>query len=185
MRILAISGSLREESFNTRLLEAAAKLAPVHVDVERWHGLRAVPPFDEDLESGEAPPAVRHLRHLIDTADAVLVSTPEYNGSVPGQLKNALDWASRPHRTNPLRNKPVAVVGASTGSFGALSAQADLRRILARIGARVIDVGIAVGDAPSKCSTDGDLADEDLRAEVSTVIGALVDAVSARQSVAA
>jgi chromate reductase len=124
------------------------------VEVERWPGLRAVPPFDEDAEAGEAPPSVAGLRDLIADADAVLFATPEYNGSVPGQLKNALDWASRPHRTNPLRNKPVAVVGASTGGFGALSAQADLRRILARIGARVVEAGCG-RSRPTHCDANG------------------------------
>jgi len=185
MRILAISGSLREESFNSRLLDSAAALAPAGVEIERWHGLRAVPPFDEDLEVHEAPAPVAELRRLIADADAVLFSTPEYNGSVPGQLKNALDWASRPHRTNPLRNKPVAVVGASTGGFGALSAQADLRRILARIGARVIERGVAVGHAPSQCDEDGGLANESLRDELVAVLDALSGAVRARELIAA
>src|SRR5512134_564938 len=106
MRILGISGSLRDESYNSRLLADAAELAPADVSIERWHGLRDVPPFDEDAEADEAP-AVAELRRLIAEADAVLFATPEYNDSVPGQLKNALDWVSRPHATNPLRNKPV------------------------------------------------------------------------------
>lgn len=184
MRILGISGSLREESFNSRLLDDAAELAPGDVTLERWRGLRAVPPFDEDTE-GEAPPAVAELRRLIAEADAVLFATPEYNASVPGQLKNALDWVSRPHRTNPLRNKPVAVVGASTGGFGALAAQADLRRILARIGARVLEAGTAVGHAPAKCGDDGRLADEPARAELASVVAALAGAARSRVAVAA
>lgn len=185
MRILALSGSLREDSYNSRLLDAAASLAPAGVDIERWHGLRAVPPFDEDEEAGAAPPSVAELRALIADADAVLFATPEYNGSVPGQLKNALDWASRPHRTNPLRNKPVAVVGASTGGFGAMSAQADLRRILARIGARVVEAGVAVGHAPSHCDENGGLGSADKRQELAALVEALVATVAAREAIAA
>ena len=185
MRILAISGSLREDSFNTRLLDDGAELAPEGVTFERWHGLRAVPPFDEDVESGPAPASVTELRSLVADADAVLFSTPEYNGSVPGQLKNALDWLSRPYRTNPLRNKPVAVIGASTGMFGGLSAQADLRRILARIGARVVEAGTAIGNAPERCDTDGRLAEGPERDALAAVVEELTAAARAHEPVAA
>ncbi len=106
MRILGISGSLRRDSYNTRLLAAAADALPDGVELVRWDGLAAVPPFDEDAEAGPAPAAVADLRAAIAAADAVLFATPEYNGSVPGQLKNALDWVSRPYATNPLRNTP-------------------------------------------------------------------------------
>lgn len=185
MRILGISGSLREGSFNTRLLDDAVELAPAGVSLERWRGLRAVPPFDEDAEAAAEPPAVAELRALVAAADAVLIATPEYNSSVPGQLKNALDWLSRPLRTSPVRNKPVAVIGASTGGFGALSAQADLRRILARMGARVVEAGVAVGHAPTKCDDEGRLADEATRAELAAAVSALVDAAHAREPIAA
>ena len=120
VRVLGISGSLRRDSFNTRLLAAAADGLPDDVELVRWDGLADVPPFDEDAEAGPAPAAVADLRAAIADADAVLFATPEYNGSVPGQLKNALDWVSRPYATNPLRNTPAAVVGASTGGFGAV-----------------------------------------------------------------
>jgi chromate reductase len=184
MRILGISGSLRRESYNTALLRAAADLLPAGVELEPWQALKEVPPFDEDDEPTPAPIVVA-LREAIAGADAVLFATPEYNGSVPGQLKNALDWASRPARTNPLRNKPVAVVGASIGSFAALSAQADLRRILARIGARVLDAGAAVGDAESACDADTLRADHPAHDDLAAVVEALVDAVHAREPVAA
>jgi chromate reductase len=144
VRVLGISGSLRADSLNTALLHEAVALLPTDVSVELWDGLKAVPPFDETDEQGPVPVAVAELRHAIARADAVVVATPEYNGSVPGQLKNALDWVSRPFATNPLRGKPVLVVGSSTGSFGALWAQADLRRVLGTIGARVLESGIAV-----------------------------------------
>ena len=145
-----ISGSLRRDSWNTKLLDAAAELLPPGVEFELYDGLKAVPPYDEDDDTADAPAAAAHLRAAIAGADAILFATPEYNSSVPGQLKNALDWASRPLATNPLRNKPVAVVGASTGAFGAVWAQAELRKVLAATGARVVDGEVAVGHAPTR-----------------------------------
>lgn len=135
MRILAVSGSLRRGSYNSALLAAAAAAAPPEVDFAIWRGLAEIPAFNEDLP--DAPSAVDSFRREIARSDALLFATPEYNGSVPGALKNALDWVSRPFSTNPLREKPVAVIGASQGLFGAVWAQADLRKILGRMGARV------------------------------------------------
>jgi chromate reductase, NAD(P)H dehydrogenase (quinone) len=185
MRILGISGSLRRDSFNTRLLAAAADALPGDVELVRWDGLAAVPPFDEDAEKEPAPAAVADLRTAIAGADAVLFATPEYNGSVPGQLKNALDWISRPHATNPLRNTPVAVVGASTGGFGTVWAQADLRRILTRIGARVLDSELAVSHVHTRCDESGNLIDYDVRQALAGVVDELVSHVHARELVAA
>jgi chromate reductase len=185
MRILGISGSLRRDSFNTRLLAAAAEELPEGVELVRWEGLGAVPPFDEDAEAGPAPPAVAELRAAIAGADAVLFATPEYNGSVPGQLKNALDWISRPHATNPLRNTPAAVVGASTGGFGTVWAQADLRRILARIGARVVDTELVVSYAHTRCDESGRVVDDDVRHGLADVVNELVSHVHSRELVAA
>jgi chromate reductase len=146
MRVLGISGSLRRDSHNTELLRAAATLLPSGTEFEIYEGLGEIPPFDEDHE-GDAPQAVHRLREEIGAADAILFATPEYNHSIPGHLKNALDWVSRPLATNTLRNKPVAVMGASTGMFGAVWAQADLRKVLAAIGARVVDREIPVPTA--------------------------------------
>jgi chromate reductase len=185
VRILGISGSVRRESFNTRLLDAAAEVLPEDVELTIWDGLKAVPPFDEDDEAGQAPASVAELRELLAGADAVLFATPEYNGSIPGQLKNALDWASRPHATTPLRNLPVAVVGASPGGFGAVWAQADLRRVLSRIGARVLDAELAVGNAAARFDEYGPLADDDLREPLGDIVAALVDSARARDAVAA
>jgi chromate reductase, NAD(P)H dehydrogenase (quinone) len=184
MRILGISGSLRRDSYNTRLLAAAADALPEGVELVRWDGLAAVPPFDEDAEAAPAP-AVADLRAAIADADAVLFATPEYNGSVPGQLKNALDWVSRPYATNPLRNKSAAVVGASTGGFGAVWAQADLRRILARIGARVVDTELAVTHVHTRCDEDGNLIDDEVRHKVAGVVSELVSSLHARELAAA
>jgi chromate reductase len=185
MRILGISGSLRRDSHNTRLLAAAAELLPDDAELVRWDGLAAVPPFDEDLEVGPVPAAVAELRDALAGADAVLIATPEYNGSVPGQLKNALDWASRPHAQTPLRNLPVAVVGASTGGFGAVWAQADLRRILARIGARVVDAELLVPHAHTRWDESGRVVDDDVRDGLAEVLDALGSQVHARALVAA
>ena len=163
MRILAVSGSLREGSFNTSLLRAAAEAAPRAVELELWDGLVELPLYDESLEAGEVPAAVRRLREDWQAADAILFATPEYNGSVPGGLKNAIDWASRPKGEAPLLNKTVAVVGASTGQFGALWAQQDLRRILGIAGARVVG-----SELPASRAQDGfgEAVHEGLRAAV-------------------
>src|SRR3970282_621892 len=111
---------------------------------------------------------------------AVVFATPEYTASVPGQLKNAVDWASRPVATNVLRNKPVAVVGASTGAFGAVWSQAELRKVLAAIGARVHDAQVAVGHAPTRFE-GGRLVDEDIRRQLAAVVEQLVDAAHVRE----
>src|ERR671937_1085438 len=174
MKVLGVSGSLRRDSSNTKLLRAAAALLPDGVELELWDGLKAIPPYDEDDDGDEAPAAVALLRAAIAGADAVLFATPEYNSSVPGQLKNALDWASRPIATNVLRNKPVAVVGASAGAFGAVWAQAELRKVLAAIGARVVEGDVAVGHAAERFDEDGRLADDDLREQLAEVVTALV-----------
>jgi chromate reductase len=139
MRVLGISGSLRRDSHNTELLRAAATLLPSGVEFELYDGLRDIPPYDEDSRAVEEAEAVTDLKERIAAADAVLFATPEYNHSIPGQLKNAMDWVSRPLADTPLKGKPVAVIGASTGMFGAVWAQAELRKVLGAIGAKVID----------------------------------------------
>ncbi|MFL5849860.1 MAG: NAD(P)H-dependent oxidoreductase, partial [Solirubrobacteraceae bacterium] len=130
MKVLAISGSLRRDSHNGTLLRAAAELLPPSVELDVFDGLKAVEPYDEDDDSSRGPVGARRLRDALEAADAVLIATPEYNSSVPGQLKNAVDWASRPLGENVLWGKPTAVVGASTGTFGAVWAQAELRKAL-------------------------------------------------------
>jgi chromate reductase, NAD(P)H dehydrogenase (quinone) len=174
MKVLGISGSLRRDSYNSKLLRAAAELLPDHVEFELWGGLREVPPYDEDDDSEPAPAAVAQLRAAIAGADALLVSTPEYNSSIPGQLKNAIDWASRPIATNVLRNKPAAVVGASTSAFGAVWSQAELRKVLAATGARVTDAEISVAHAQERFDQDGRLVEEDLRRRLHEVVELLL-----------
>lgn len=185
MKVLGVSGSLRADSHNTCLLRAAAELLPPAVELEVWDGLRDIPPYDEDGDVEPAPPAVAALRTAIAGADAVLFSTPEYNSSIPGQLKNALDWASRPLATNVLRNVPVAVVGASTGMFGAVWAQAELRKVLGAIGARVVDGEVAVGHAPTRLGPERGLTDAELRDQLALVVADLCAAVSARAAAVA
>jgi chromate reductase, NAD(P)H dehydrogenase (quinone) len=185
MKVLGISGSLRGDSHNTALLHAAAELLPEGVELEVWHGLKAVPPYDEDDDVEPAPAAVAELRDAIAGADAILFATPEYNHSIPGQLKNALDWASRPLATNPLRNKPVAVVGASTGAFGAVWSQAEVRKVLAATGARVVEGDVAVGHAHTKFDDDRRLTDDGLREQLAEVVDGLVTVTRARELVAA
>ncbi len=140
MRVLGISGSLRRDSYNSALLRAAAERLPGGVEFETFERLAEIPAYDSDLEEGsETPAAVAELRAAMREADAVLVATPEYNSSIPGALKNALDWASRPAGESALMGTPAAVVGASTGMFGAVWAQADARKVLGALGGRVLE----------------------------------------------
>jgi chromate reductase, NAD(P)H dehydrogenase (quinone) len=140
MRVLGISGSLRRDSFNTALLRAAAERLPGGVEFVAFERLAEIPAYDADLEEGgPAPEAVTELREAMRAADAVLVSTPEYNHSIPGGLKNALDWASRPAGESALMGTPAAVIGASTGMFGAVWAQAETRKVLGALGGRVLE----------------------------------------------
>jgi chromate reductase, NAD(P)H dehydrogenase (quinone) len=171
-RILGISGSLRRDSHNTSLMRAAAEAAGPDVEFELYDGLKEIPPYDEDDDLHPRPASVARLNEAIATADAVLFATPEYNASIPGQLKNALDWVSRPVATNVLRNKPVLVVGASTGGFGAVWAQAELRKVLAALGARVLDVELPVPHAHTRFD-DGALTDEEIRAALADAIEVL------------
>lgn len=175
--ILAMAGSLRRDSFNRRLLLAAGDTAPAGVRLTLWEDLAGVPAFDEDVESGPTPPAVADLREQIRTADAVLIATPEYNGSIPGALKNALDWASRPYATNALRDKPVAVIGAgpSPSPRGAQRAQEDLRRVLGVIGAEVLDAELAVASVHQRFDQHGNLTDDTLRRQLRQILGRLVE----------
>ena len=174
MRVLAISGSLRGNSHNRMLLEAAARELPSGVEVELFQGLADVPHYDEDADVEPAHPAVRRLRGALARADAVLIATPEYNASLPGALKNALDWASRPFPDNCLRTKPVAVVGASTSLFGAVWAQAELRKVLGAIGARVIERELSVPRAHEAFDAGGALRDPEQQALLAEVVATVV-----------
>jgi chromate reductase len=180
-RILGISGSLRRDSHNTSLLRAAAEAAGPDIEFVLYDGLKQIPPYDEDDDVDPRPESVARLNEAIAAADAVFFSTPEYNSSIPGQLKNAIDWVSRPVATNALRNKPVAVVGASTGGFGAVWAQAELRKVLAAVGARVLDLELPVPHAHTRFE-DGGLTDDEIRTRLEEAIEALADAARAREN---
>ena len=180
MRILGISGSLRRESHNRRLLLEAAELLPPGTELGLYTELKAVPPYDEDDDGEEVDPVVERLRDAVERADAILIATPEYNASVPGQLKTAVDWASRPRGAAALMNKPVAVIGTSTGSFGGVWAQAELRKVLRTAGARVVDTELAVPRAHVKLAEDGRLLDDELRERVQVLVDDLLAEVRPR-----
>lgn len=170
MRLLGVSGSLRAGSYNSALLTAAAAAVPAGAELVVWTGLGEIPPFNEDEC---APVAVERLRCELARSDAVLFATPEYNGSVPGALKNALDWISRPFQTNPLRGKPVAVVGASQGLFGAVWAQAELRKVLKVMGASVDERDLPVPKAHEAFFDGYVLRDSTLRARLQALVSDL------------
>jgi chromate reductase len=177
-RVLAISGSLRQGSHNAALLRAAGRLLPSGIEIDHWTGLARLPHYSEDDDAHPAPACVSALREALADADAVLFATPEYNASIPGALKNALDWASRPFPANALRGKPVAVIGASTGMFGAVWAQAELRKVLQTIGARVLDAEVGVAYAHERVDSAGRVHDDDLREELRGLVAALVENIT-------
>jgi chromate reductase len=175
MRVLGISGSLRRDSHNTALLRHVGELFEAEgVEFEIYDGLRDIPPYDEDEDVEDAPAAVARIRAAVAEADAVFFSTPEYNHSIPGVLKNAIDWLSRPTATSVLRGKPVAAIGASTGMFGAVWAQAELRKVLGATGARVVEGEVPVGHAHTRFGDDGRLSDVDIETQVREVIRSLL-----------
>jgi chromate reductase len=173
MRLLAISGSLRADSHNSRLLRIAAEEAPAGVEIDIYEGLRAIPPYDGDADFGAGPGPVRELRERIERADGLLFSTPEYNSSIPGVLKNAIDWASRPRATTPLAGKPAAVMGATTGHFGAVWAQAELRKVLGATGARVVDTEVGIALANDAFNPDGTLRDAAQREAICELVASV------------
>lgn len=178
VRILGVAGSLRQDSHNRRLLRAAAdELPPNAAELVRFAGLKAIEPFDETDEqaAGGGPPGADAFLDAVREADAVLFVTPEYNGSIPGVLKNAVDWASRPTpATSALAGKPVAVIGASTGMFGAVWAQAELRKALGLAGARVLDEELAVPTAHEAFHEDGRLVRGATRRRLREILTSLV-----------
>jgi chromate reductase, NAD(P)H dehydrogenase (quinone) len=176
MKILAISGSLRAASHNTALLRAAAELAPQGVELELYQGLELLPPYNEDWDTDDPPVEVARLRRAIEAADAVLLSTPEFNGTMSGQMKHVVDWASRPHGTEAaLWGKPVAVIGASVTDYGAIWAQDHLRRALGLAGARVLDSEFPVAAARQLFDEQGRLIDAETRERLAGLVKSLVD----------
>lgn len=180
MHLLGLCGSVRAGSLNRRLLEAAARSLPDGVALELSTHVAELPLFDEDLEVVPRPDAVDRFYAAVRTADAILIASPEYNGSLTGPLKNALDWASRPAGNAVLAGVPLAVVGASPGRFGAAWAQAETRRIADRIGARVIPLELPVARADDAFTDHGDLRDPESRRRLERIVTALVDLAGGR-----
>ena len=181
MRLLGVAGSLRADSYNKRLLRAAAEALPPNVQMTIFEQLKAVEPFDETDEhpAGGGLPGANAFLQATREADAVLFATPEYNGSIPGVLKNAIDWASRPTpQTSALAGKPVATIGASTSMFGAVWAQAELRKALGLAGARVLDEELAIPAAHEAFTADGRLARAATRRRLAEILVSLVAEVS-------
>jgi chromate reductase len=174
-RILGISGSLRHGSFNTALLRAAGEVAPEGVEVTIFEGLRDIPPYDDDLRQEAPQPAVEKLSEAIRRADAVLFATPEYNHGLPGVLKNAIDWVSRPVSETPLRNKPTAIMGASGGLMGTVRAQQQLREVLQGFTPLLHSPEVLVTSAASRFDEQGALTDEPTREFVRLLVSGLVD----------
>ncbi len=172
-RILAIAGSLRQGSYNQGLLRAAQEVAPEWVEVQ-FFDIGTLPFFNEDVEAAGDPEPVRQFKDAIRASNALLIATPEYNGSVPRILANAIDWASRPTGRSALRNKPVAVMGAVLGKSGSANAQAILRGVLGRIGAVVVpDPQILVPQASKLFDEQVNLRDEGTREEIRQLVEAV------------
>lgn len=171
VNVLGISGSLRAGSYNTALLRGADALAGTSTRLVLWRGLGDIPPFNADHED-HPPKAVQAMRTAIDDADAVLIATPEYNTTIPGQLKNAIDWASRPDGRSVLLGKPIAVAGASPSDYGAAWSQAALRKAVASCGAWVLDKQLCIARADEAFGPDDQLRDPALQA---TLVELLTD----------
>jgi chromate reductase, NAD(P)H dehydrogenase (quinone) len=183
MQILGLAGSLRRDSYNRLLLRAASSLLPGQAALVEFDGLKAIPPYDQDDELAPGPEVIA-WREAIASADGLLFATPEYNASIPGVLKNAVDWASRPIASTVLRNKPAAVIGASTGMFGAVWAQAELRKSLSAAGARVIERELPVSAAEEAFDDHGALLDRELERELASILSELVEEIARRGSTA-
>jgi chromate reductase len=173
MRLLGIAGSLREGSYNQGLLRAARDLAPGGVELVE-HDLRGLPFYDGDLEAAGDPDSVTELKEAIRRADAIVIATPEYNRGIPGVLKNAIDWASRPALASPLAGKPVAIMGATTGFAGTARAQQQLRDALEFPGALVVQQPeVLVSEAYLRFDENGELVDKETRAEIRELLAVL------------
>jgi chromate reductase len=166
IRILGIAGSLRSGSYNRQLLSAAQQLAPSGVEIVVFDALAELPHYDPDLDTADVADIVSRFRREVAEADGLLLVTPEYNGSVPGALKNAIDWLSRPRGEAALAGKPVSITGTSTGQYGGLWAQSDLKKIVGIAGARVVGAELPVPSAGSAFGDDGSLTDSVQRRRV-------------------
>ena len=175
MDVLVLSGSLRQDSYNSALARAAVDLAPPGMSLKLYDGLREIPPYDadDDTDVGTAPSPVAQLRAAIASADGLLLGSPEYNYGVPGELKNAIDWASRPAATSALRGKPIALASAAPGAFGGVRAQLAWRQTFLWTESRVVlKPEVMVFKAAEKFD-DGRLVDETSKDLVRGLLGSL------------
>jgi chromate reductase len=171
--IVGFAGSLRENSYNRALLNAAVELVPEGASLEVFE-LDGIPLFNQDFE-GDMPDVVKGLKSAVRKADALLIATPEYNYSVPGVLKNAIDWASRPYSDNSFDGKPVALMGASPGMFGTVRAQYHLRQVLVSLNMHAVNrPEVFVGLAREKFDASGNLTDEKTEELVARLLANLV-----------
>ncbi|MCC6711821.1 MAG: NAD(P)H-dependent oxidoreductase [Candidatus Dadabacteria bacterium] len=173
VNILGIAGSLRHKSYNRSALRAAKRLAPEDATLDIFE-LNGIPGFNEDEEKN--PPAkVAELKKRIREADAVLIVTPEYNYSIPGVLKNAIDWASRPYGDNAWSGKPVAVMGASIGTIGTARAQYHLRQVFVFLNMHPLNQPeVMIGNAAERFDSDGNLTDENSKELIGRLLKNLV-----------
>jgi chromate reductase len=177
MKVLAISGSLRRDAYSTRLAEAAGDLLPPDSTFELYQGLSEIPNFDQDLEGSE-PESVIDLRRKIEAADALLIVTPEYNATMPGGLKNAIDWASRPHGDSALAAKPAAIVSSSPMPFGGVWANQQVRKSFTITGTPAVETELAVGKVDQKIAADGKLADQPTAEAMRSLLAELAELVA-------
>lgn len=183
MRVLGLSGSLRADSHNTRILRGAATLLPSGITLVEYPSLGELPLYNEDIDLDPAPAPVQHLRDAVADADALLFVTPEHNGTIPAAVKNAVDWASRPVADASLRGKPAGVIGSSVSQFGAVWAQADLRKALGIAGARVVgEQELPIGPVPAALDERGLPADAELTAQVRALLDRLCAEVEPARS---
>lgn len=175
VRVLGIAGSLRKGSYNKMLLRAATELAPAGMEITTFERLGDIPPYNADLDTGDGPEPVRALRAALAGADALLIATPEYNYSIPGVLKNAIDWASRPPATSPLRGMPAAIMGASGGMSGTMRAQLALRQAFVFTQTYALQAPeVILAGAAEKFDATGRLVDEKARDVLRRHLEALV-----------
>jgi chromate reductase len=176
MQVLGIAGSLRSGSLNRALLRAAAEVAPAGMEVHLFEGLADIPLFNEDVEAQGDPAPVRGFKAAIQEADALLIATPEYNYGVPGVLKNAIDWASRPAGKSPLNRKPAAIMGASMGMHGTARAQMALRQTFVFTETcTMLRPELYLGRAHEKIDANGRLVDEPTRKQLRKLLEAFAE----------
>jgi len=179
MKILGISGSLREGSFNTALLRAAQHLAPSGMEIEIF-SLASIPIYNDDVRLAGFPPEVAQFREAIRSADGLIIASPEYNRSVPGMLKNAIDWASRPPE-QPFAGKPIAIMGVSNGALGAAFANHHLRQIFVYMDARMVNgPEVMIGEAKTKFDASLNLVHDPTRQFVADHLKRLAAIVASR-----